>query len=125
MSSRAQPPLYVLGWRDIVLDGKAERARDSKGTWQMVFALYGENTTATYYWLWRQWEMRGRRRRRALGDEVHRVVEAMTGNPGFAGRAMAEGGKGGGRRVLLCLFFIYKQKCWLLRAHSQSVSVSY
>ena len=74
-----------LGWRDIVLDGKAERARDSKGTWQMVFALYGENRTAMYYWLWRQWEMRGRRRRRALGDDVHRVVEAMVDNPGFAG----------------------------------------
>ena len=51
----------------------------------MVFALYGENTTAMYYWLWRQWEMRGRRQRRALGDQAHRVVEAMTGNPGFAG----------------------------------------
>jgi len=61
------------------------RARDSKGTWQMVFALYGENTTAMYYWLWRQWETRGRRRRRTLGDEVHRVVEAMSSNPGFAG----------------------------------------
>jgi hypothetical protein len=44
-----------LGWRDIVLDGKAARARDSKGTWQMVFALYGENKTTMYYWLWRQW----------------------------------------------------------------------
>ena len=34
----------------------------------MVFALYGENKTIMYYWLWRQWEMRGRRQRRALGE---------------------------------------------------------
>lgn len=74
-----------LGWRDILLDGKAERARDAKGTWQMVFALYGEDTTAMYYWLWRQWEMRERRQRRALTDEVNVLVDAMTGNPGFVG----------------------------------------
>ena len=78
-----------LGWRDHVLYGKALRARDSKGTWQMVFALFGEDVTARYYWLWRQWEQRGRRRRRALGKRLEPVVAAMEATPGFAGLSHA------------------------------------
>ena len=78
-----------LGWRDHVLYGKALRARDSKGTWQMVFALFSENITARYYWLWRQWEQRGRRRRRALGKRLEPVVAAMEATPGFAGLSHA------------------------------------
>jgi ankyrin repeat protein/Ca2+-binding EF-hand superfamily protein len=81
-----------LGWRDAVQRAKVMQTRDAKGTWQMVFALWGKNKTATYYWLWRQWEMRGRRRRRTLDDEeasIRIAIDAMTDNPGFAGVSVA------------------------------------
>ena len=67
-------------WRALAHDARSARARDAKGTWQLVFALFAENEgerlreedesggnvdVAAYYWLWRQWETRRRRRRRA------------------------------------------------------------
>ena len=78
-----------LGWRDVVLDARAWRARDAKGTWRAVFALFGDDPTARYYWLWRQWETRGRRRRRAVGDAIAADVEALATNPGTAGLSHA------------------------------------
>ena len=103
-----------LGWRDARLDAKATRQRESKGTWQMVFALFGESALARYYWLWRQWHSGNARARRAVGGETAaRLVDALEKNPGFAGLARArvvalaekalrgedlgeEGGEGGG-----------------------------
>ena len=79
-----------LGWRDLVLDARAWRARDAKGTWRAVFALFGDDPVARYYWLWRQWETRGRRRRRAVGDDaIVADVEALASNPGMAGLSYA------------------------------------
>ena len=79
-----------LGWRDARLDAKATRQRESKGTWQMVFALFGESALARYYWLWRQWHSGNARARRAVGGETAaRLVDALEKNPGFAGLARA------------------------------------
>ena len=61
-----------LGWRDARLDAKATRQRESKGTWQMVFALFGESALARYYWLWRQWHSGNARARRAVGERRRR-----------------------------------------------------
>ena len=82
------------GWRERTHDARSAKARDAKGTWQLVFALFAEKNVrdddakndanddddaaeekdafvSKYYWLWRQWETRRRRRRRALGFETN------------------------------------------------------
>ena len=97
-------------WRALAHDARSARARDAKGTWQLVFALFAENEgerqgerlreedesggnvdVAAYYWLWRQWETRRRRRRRALGVGprdaacTRAVADALETNPATAG----------------------------------------
>jgi ankyrin repeat protein/CRP-like cAMP-binding protein len=94
-------------WRALAHDARSARARDAKGTWQLVFALFAENEgerlreedengprnvdVAPYYWLWRQWETRRRRRRRALGVGprdaacTRAVADALESNPATAG----------------------------------------
>ena len=96
-------------WRAVAHDARAARARDAKGTWQLVFALFAEREddlfldgkdetddtknvdVAKYYWLWRQWETRRRRRRRALGvgprdaARARAVADALEANPATAG----------------------------------------
>ena len=85
-------PHVFYGWRETTHERRSAKARDAKGTWQLVFALFAEKNArndddaknddandddddaeekdafvSKYYWLWRQWETRRRRRRRALG----------------------------------------------------------
>ena len=83
------PRRRVSGMARLVLDARAWRARDAKGTWRAVFALFGDDPVARYYWLWRQWETRGRRRRRRRRRRHRRRREALAANPGTAGLSHA------------------------------------
>ena len=40
----------------------------------MVFALFGDVPEAPYYWLWRQWRMRGCRARRREARDLSWLV---------------------------------------------------
>jgi hypothetical protein len=108
-------PHVFYAWRETTHERRSAKARDAKGTWQLVFALFAEKNArndddakndanddddaaeekdafvSKYYWLWRQWETRRRRRRRALGlgpsdaECTRLVADALESNPATAG----------------------------------------
>ena len=70
-------------WREKSAETRALKQRDAKETWKLVFSLFGDNEVKMYYRMWRQWEIRKRRKRNLESDDREWVVSRLRLNKAF------------------------------------------
>jgi len=66
-----------LAWRELAAETKVSRLTDAKETWKLIFSLYSSDERKLYYRMWRQWEIRQRRKLKLEVEGKEWVVDRL------------------------------------------------
>lgn len=66
-----------LAWRELAAETKVARLTDAKETWKLIFSIYGSDERKLYYRMWRQWEIRQRRKLKLEVEGKEWVVDRL------------------------------------------------